>query len=158
MENLRPCGGVSGCGDETGASDTDAPDTLFVRERRTEASFELCLRNFEGRSPRSGELGGDGGSFTNTLGGCRSKGVRSSQSMASGFSGGLLRPRFISSMDKDASVTDRNTRANAETMLLLAWTEFVVLIIWGLKFRFLWSSLRRRKCEQRREGANHHRT
>ncbi len=76
---------------------------LFVRERRTEASFEPCLRNFEGRPPRSGELGGDSGSFTNTLGGCRSKGVRSSQSKASGFSGGLLRPRFISSMGKDAS-------------------------------------------------------
>jgi hypothetical protein len=48
---------------------------LFVRERRTEASFEPCLRNFEGRPPRSGESGGDGGSFINTLGGCRSKGV-----------------------------------------------------------------------------------
>ena len=31
-------------------------------------------------------------------------------------------------------VAGRNTRANAETMLLLAWTEFVVLMKWGLKF------------------------
>jgi hypothetical protein len=34
-------------------------------------------------------------------------------------------------------VAGRNTRANAETMLLLAWTEFVVLMKWGAEVCFL---------------------
>lgn len=51
---------------------------LLVRERRTDMSFEPCLRNFEGRSKRSGESGGVSKSPAHPLPGCRSNGAPSS--------------------------------------------------------------------------------